>query len=271
MAISSKSAYTALKSYKPRSSQTLMDESEKKYEIPARMERLSSLRGLVGNLSSAVEAVDPSVTGRTSGTFTTEGQRQALVSKERTPILGDLSKQQGFLGEEQAGLTTAQSLSSQMASALMNEDQTTYQRLLDQYNAASASEQAAEAKRQFQEGLKLQREQLAESKRAASMASSGGGGYDISSLLQGSGKSSAPKTDPDQQWAYNNVKTRINSGADDKALLSDFLATAKSAQRGNKGDLYKLQVYRKFRPDLFSPKVSYSWEKTGGSGGSGGW
>lgn len=178
---SSADAYKSLTAYRPRTTADVMQESEAKYDIPGITGRLSKLRGLVGNLQSSVEAVDPSVTGRTSGTFTTEAQRQALVNRERTPILSDLSKQQGFLSDTQSEFGTAQSLASQMASALLTEDNRTYQRLLDQYNAARAAEQEAEARRQFEETQKLERERLAAQERQARIAA-GGGGYDISGI-----------------------------------------------------------------------------------------
>jgi len=184
---SSAAAYQSLTAFKPRTSTDVQGEADAKYDVAGSQTRLSSLRGLVGNLQSSVEAVDPSVTGRTSGTFTTEGQRQALVSKERAPILGDLSKQQGYASEAQQTLNTSQNLASQMASALLSDDKQTYQRLLDQYNAATAAEQAAEAKRQWEAAQAEQKRQfdaqVAESRRAS--GSGGAGGYDVSSLLQG--------------------------------------------------------------------------------------
>lgn len=181
---SSATAYQSLQTYKPREAKDVMTEAETKYDIPGYTNRLSSLRGLVGNLQSSVEAVDPSVTGRTTGNFTTEGQRSALVSRERAPILGDLSKQQGALSQEQAGFTNAQNLATQMASALMSQDQTTYQRLLDQYNAATASEAAAEQKRQYEANMAEQKRQFDEQQRTA-RATASGGGYDISKYLAG--------------------------------------------------------------------------------------
>lgn len=260
---SSTQAYSALQAFKPRSTQDVMGEAETKYGLPEARTRLSNLRGLVGNLQSSVEAVDPSVTGRTSGSFVTEGARQALVNKERAPILGDLGKQQGALGQEESSFNTSSSLASQMASALMNQDHDTYQRLLDQYNASSAAEKAAEEKRQYETTLAEQRRQFNASQAAAARAAkaSGAGSYNLGSLLGGAAKS-APKTDPIQQQAYNDVNTRINSQSDEE-LMSDYLATASSAKYGNAKDLVKLQLYRQLKPGLF--KTAYSWEQAGGA------
>ena len=49
---------------------------------------------------------------------------------------------------------------------------------------------------------------------------------------------------------------------DAKGLMDDYIATARSAKNGNIGDLYKLQMYRAKRPDLF--KAKYQWEKNYG-------
>jgi len=175
---SSAEAYNALQNYKQLSSNDAISQAENKYGVNDSRTRLSGLKSLVGNLQTAVENVDPSVTGRTSGTFTTEGQRQALVNKEQQPILTNLGKQQQAYGEEQQNLNTSQGLASQMASALIADDTRSYQRLLDQYNSAVATEQAAreeaarqeqmrqwqvqqaESVRQFNENMALQRSQL---------------------------------------------------------------------------------------------------------------
>lgn len=182
---SSQAAFKTLSAFKPRQAQEVMGEAEQKYGLEDRRTRLSNLRNLVGNLSSAVEAVDPSVTGRTSGTFTTEGQRSALVAREQQPILSNLAKQQQALGIEQQGFSEAQNLATQMASALMSQDQTTYQRLLDQYNAALAAEQAAEMKRQYEATLAEQRRQFdiqQQAQAAARRAASQSTGYNVDAI-----------------------------------------------------------------------------------------
>lgn len=157
-----------------KSAQDVNTQAQAQYGIPESSARLSTIRGLVGNLQSSVNAVDPSVTGRTSGSFVTEGQRQALVNKERTPILGQLGEQQTALGNEQQNFNTSSSLASNLASSILSQDQSKYQGLLDQYNAATAAEQEAEKKREFDASLA---EQVAARKAAASAG--GAGSYDL--------------------------------------------------------------------------------------------
>jgi hypothetical protein len=155
MSPSTQSALDSVTNYKQLDPTAAASTANTTYDVSGKQSRLSALQGLVGNLQSSVEAVDPSVTGRTSGTFTTEAQRSALVSKERAPILNSLSKEQGVASAAQGDLTQSQSLASQMASSLLSGDKQKYQQLLDTYNTLSAQDKQAEAKaeadRTFQE------------------------------------------------------------------------------------------------------------------------
>lgn len=187
MSAATDAAKANLQAYQSLGSDTAMNQAEQKYDVAGSQTRLSALKGIVGNLQSSVEAVDPSVTGRTAGTFTTEGQRSALIAKERQPILGELGKQQTALTSEQGDLTTKQGLAAQMASALLNDDKAKYQRLLDQYNASVAQDAAAEQKRQFEVTKAEQARQfdlqLQQSARASAAKSASGGQQQIVSQL----------------------------------------------------------------------------------------
>jgi len=244
---SSQAAYQSLQAFKPREAKDVMGEAEAKYDITGKKDRLSSLRGLVGNLQSSVEAVDPSVTARTSGTFTTEGQRSALVNRERQPILGSLAKEQQALGIEQQGFAESQNLATQMASALMNQDQTTYQRLLDQYNASLASEQAAEAKRQYEATMAEQRRQFDEQQKAARAAASGGR-YTIDPNLVNNPPAKTTNTssavNPLLQDAYSEVVKRFEQQSPTD-VIGDYVSTYRGFQAGNERDRLKLQLYAK--------------------------
>jgi hypothetical protein len=180
---SSQAAYQSLQDFNNnrKSATDITTEAQNQYDIPGYTSRLSTLRGLVGNLTSSVNAVDPSVTGRTSGSFVTEGQRSALVNKERAPILSDLGTEQNALGTEQTGFNTASGLASQLASSVLSQDQTKYQSLLDQYNGAVASEQAAEQKRQYEADL-AEKQREFNAQQAAASAASSGGGYNLGTL-----------------------------------------------------------------------------------------
>lgn len=174
MSAATDAAKSALTGYQSLGSDQAMQQANTQYDVGGSQTRLSALKGIVGNLQSSVEAVDPSVTGRTSGTFTTEGQRSALVSKEQAPILTNLNKQQGALTSEQGDLTQKQTLASQMASALLSDDKQKYQRLLDQYNASTAQDAADEQKRQYEANLAEQKRQFDISAAAPKASSKGG-------------------------------------------------------------------------------------------------
>lgn len=247
-----------------KKSTDIYKEAETKYGIPEATGRLSRLRSLVGNLTSSVEAVDPSVTGRTSGNFTTEGQRQALVSRERAPILTDLGKQQGALGQEQEAYSLNSALADRMASSLIQEDQTTYQRLLDKHNASVAAEQAAEAKRQWEATMAEQQRQFNEQQKTSAKGSGSGGGSNWSQYLgkgstanSAAGAAAAGKpVDTPQTQAYNFVKNM--QGKPPSAVVSDFNAAKRwYEQTGNVVDGYKLQYYKQLFPDILG-KASWS-------------
>jgi hypothetical protein len=247
---SSQQAYQSLQDYnsKRRKTEDIQKEAETKYDLPGITGRLSNLRSLVGNLESSVENVDPSVRSRTSGGFSTEGQNQALIARESKPILGNLAKQQSALGETQQQFSLSSALASQLAQSIRSDDETGYQRLLDQYNAAVAQEQAAETKRQFDEQLKASREAA---ERAAKAASSG---YDIGSILSslgigsggGSSASSAASVDPTQQKAYNDVKNLLSK--DSARIQREYSAIKKSAGYGNAYDKIKLALIEQLYP-----------------------
>lgn len=110
------------------------------------------------------------------------------------------------------------------------------------------------------------RRQQAEAQRAAgagAFAPTMGGGAMPGKAVAGA--ATPPKIHPLQQDAFNDVNSRIQSGLNPQQLMSDYLATASSARNGNQRDLYKLQIYRALRPDLF--KTVYPWEASGGKYG----
>lgn len=175
MSAATDAAYASVQAFKPTSNVDAMAKSNETYDVGGSQARLSALRGLVDNLTTSVESVDPSVKGRTSGTFTTAGQQDALINKERQPILGSLEKANKAYGQESDTLNSSRGLAASMATALINDDKETYQRLLDQYNASSAKDQSAESTRQFETNLAEQKRQfdVSASQKAASGGSTG--------------------------------------------------------------------------------------------------
>lgn len=98
-----------------------------------------------------------------------------------------------------------------------------------------------ELDRQFQaEQARLAREEAARARAAAFTPSFGGGGA----------TPTAEAANPLREAAYLDVQQRVAS-QDDRALISDYNATLKSANYGNAADKIKIEVYRQARPDLF--------------------
>jgi len=259
-------AYSALQSFsanRPQASDYIT-QANQKYNVTGAESNVSNLESLVNNLQNSAAAVDPSVTGRTSGTFTTEAQRQALVSREQQPILTNLGQQQTGLANAQQQLSTSENLANQMASALMQGDAQKYQSLLDQYNAASAAEQfQAQQKAQAASLAEQQRQfnaDLAERQREFNLTPRGSsGGLDLSSLFgpstQGAvtnkpGVAVKPKATPQQVQHLQNVAAVSDANmaiqkfmGNANSVLSDFKATLQSAVRGNTGDQAKIAAY----------------------------
>jgi hypothetical protein len=124
---------------------------------------------------------------------------------------------------------------------------------------------------QGQQQMDFQREQQAAAERAAAAARQASAGAGVGGFGLGSGGGGAapqpqqakPKTDPLQQDAYNDVKTRI-AHMTPAQIKSDYAATAKSAGFGNVRDKYKLEFYSQLRPDLFGGGVSANALANGG-------
>lgn len=213
MAPNATAAYDQLQSFnssRPPAT-SYLDTANQKYGVDAANSQVSGLQSTIGNLQNAAAAVAPSVTGRTTGTFTTQGQRDALINREQSPIITNLNQQGQQLGQAQSAQQQAQSMASQFASGLASQDQQKYQSLLDQYNAANAADQFRQqqesAQQQAQAAQAYQQQQLAEQirefnnpQRAATT--------DLSGLL-GSAKSSGQGAQLTQRagGGYNFVDT----------------------------------------------------------------
>lgn len=142
---SAASAETALNGFQMPNSDTLLGQAQQQYGVGALQSRVQQLQGLTGNLTNAIQAVDPSVTGRTAGTLTTEAQRGALVNREQQPLQTNLASDNQALGTSQNDLNTANTNAKDMVTAKQQDAQNKYNSLLQTYNIANARETAAAA------------------------------------------------------------------------------------------------------------------------------
>lgn len=129
------------------------------------------------------------------------------------------------------------------------------------YDIWNTNRQFKEGQRQFDKSYELQKKS----------ASGGGGGYSYTVPSSGGGsskkkKTSGPKVPKELQALYNQVFVKPSGGQwSDKALVSDYNATLKSAKYGNARDKQKILLYHSVRPDLFGKGVpAYALGNGGG-------
>jgi hypothetical protein len=227
-----------------KSSNDVLNDAMTKYGIPEIRSRVSGLRTTLSNTENALNAVDPSVTGRTSRSLVTEAQRQAQVNNERAPIAEQYGQQSRALSTESANQNDALQAAKLLAENQINDYNTGRQALTSRYDIANSQEME---RRRREEADRTFRLQESEAKRAAAALA----GYNIGGGGGGASAPAAASTDLVQQKAFNDAYTRLNNESD-AAVISDIRATAKSAGFGNVVDQAKLEVYKKYRPDLFA-------------------
>ena|ERR1700741_3363738 len=234
---------------------SLFGEARQRYGVDSINQRIGNLRSAITNTEQLLGGVDDSVTGRTSGTLTTEAARSRLVNLERQPISETLATQQGGLTNEQQNLGEATNQATTEAQLAYGGEQDQLGYLKSVYDALFAREQQQEAIRQYNENLALEKKKASD---AASAALAQIGAYN-----QGNKAPADSTTDPLYQIAYDDVRTRVAQN-NDSSLKNDYNATAVSAGYGNAKDKLKLQVYKQLRPDLFgnyTPPSASQWNK----------
>lgn len=212
-------AEQALESYQMPSSADVLTNAENTYGVPQLQTNVNNLRTLTGNLTNSIAAVDPSVTGRTAGTLTTEGQRSALVDREQAPITAQLGTANTALGQATDDYNTANTNAQNSATAAESDNQNKYNALLQTYNIANARE-AAQAQAQQSAA------QQAEAERE----------FNVSQANSSAGSPTAAQT---KQGAIAPITAQLNQlkGSDGKVseqtwagALQDALASGYSAQ-----------------------------------------
>jgi hypothetical protein len=156
-------ALTALNGYQQPDSASVLGQAQQKYGVGDLQSRVNTYKTLTQNLTGAIAAVDPSVTGRTAGSLVTEGQRGALVNRERAPITAELGTADQGLSEANNDLGTANNNATNEANMTVADNKDKYNKLLQTYQIANDREQQqataarqaaqdAEAKREFDVG-----------------------------------------------------------------------------------------------------------------------
>jgi acetyl/propionyl-CoA carboxylase alpha subunit len=156
------------------------NEALAQYGVPEIRKNVAAMRTTVANTQNSLNAVDPSVTGRTSQSLVTEAQRQKQVANERAPIAEQLQGQNQALGQQSQDLNDATSQATVQATNRVNDWQTGRQALQQQYDNTYKAEQdsiaAQIAREQAARAQANEDRNYALSVQSASSRSSGGGG-----------------------------------------------------------------------------------------------
>lgn len=203
-----------------KSSADILNEAMSQYGIPEIRNRVSGIRTTLSNTESALNNVDPSVTGRTSRSLVTEAQRSRIVNKEREPIATQYGQQSRALSDESANLTEQSRAAELLAKGQIDDYTTGRNALQSQYNNTVASE--AEQRRR-EEADRAYQFQKAESDRQYQLS------LQQAAKAKSSGSSSS-KITPQQAVAqlfsgYSAEKGRANPGYAEqviKTLQNDY-------------------------------------------------
>lgn len=219
--------------------------------------RVKSARSAIKSTEDTIAATPDSVSGRTSGSLVTDSQRNRLVQNEVAPMNEVLRTQGNNYSEASGDLNTLNTDLNRKVDLSLNADDTQANTLMQLYAAALESEKAAEAKRQFEEGLRLEREKMAASERASRAAyatpSFGGGttgATPAAAMVKKSNGGGFAFADADGN-SISAAQYASLSGKD----IRDVLYTM-----GQQGDNYAAQVYNQLRNDPFFGKGDTNYD-----------
>lgn len=147
-----------------QSSADILNGAMAKYGVGDIQNRVSGLRTTLSNTETALNNVDPSVTGRTSNSLVTEAQRQRMVNQERVPIAAQYGDQTRALSNESANLGEAQKQADVFANGQISDNTNNRNNIQNEYNNATAREAEATRVAQADRAFQLQQSQAAESK-----------------------------------------------------------------------------------------------------------
>lgn len=229
--------------------------------VNSAQDTVTGLRGAIQNTTKLLNQVAPSVMGRTGNSLVTAAQANRIIQNEQQPISANLTQETGDLGNatQDLGRLSDQALQEANLKIGGQNDKTSY--LQNIYNTLYKKEQDAETAKQAELDRQEQSRQFNASlanKNAGSTNNTGSIADALAAALGGGGGGTpAAQTDPQQQTAFDDVNTRINSQSPEQ-LKSDYAATLKSANYGNVKDKFKIQLYQELRPDLFRPTSTLS-------------
>lgn len=216
--------------------------------------RVKSARAAIKSTEDTIAGAPASVAGRTSGSLVNDSQRNRLVQNEVAPLQEIMRTQSSAYGDASNDLNTLGSELDKRVGYGLQTDDTQANTLLQLYSAASDQEKTQEAKRQFDENLALQREQVANTKAAMASPSIGASGTRatppavMTQKSNGSGFAFADNTGQ----SISAAKFAQLTGQDIRSVLYTM---------GQQGDSYAAAVYNQLRQDPFFGKGDANYDK----------
>lgn len=240
----SQSLFNQLQDYDKnrKSSVDVLNDAMGKYGVPEIRSRVSGLRTTLSNTENALNAVDPSVTGRTQGSLVSEAQRQKQVANERAPIAQQYGEQTKALGNESANLSDQLQAAQLLAQNQVSDYDRGRQALSSQYDAVLGREAEKRRREEADRAYQFQVQAANDARRAAS-------GSGASPSIGGDG-GTAPKALSQQRsgggfnFQDSNNKS-ISAGQYAKATgknIGDLLY-----EMGKNGDKYAQQAYNQIK------------------------
>lgn len=139
-------------------SNTAFNDAMAQYGVPELRKTVGGLRTTITNTANSLNAVDPSVTGRTQGSLVTEAQRQRQVVNERAPIAEQLQGQGQMLSDQERVLGEANQQATTFAQNKVNDYNAGRQALQSQFDIANTRETAAAQAARQQQDFALQQQ-----------------------------------------------------------------------------------------------------------------
>lgn len=208
--------------------------------IPDARTRALGLQKQLVDTQNAIDAVDPSVTGRTSGSLVTEAQRGRLVNMEKAPLTNTYTKEGQQLGQANTNLTSLLGEADRQTNAAKSDYQTKRNSLATQLDLALKQKAAEQAAAQHQADQEFTASENAKNRAAKGGSGGGGGGSsEVGSALQvssGNRKGAYNFTDANG----NPISARLyaqNNNLDFNKLLQKMAVSGDSGARDvlNKG------------------------------------
>lgn len=253
MANNSTEALSELRAFQGsrRKSQDVLRESEERLGLPSASQRQAGLRAAITNTENLIRSVEPSVSGRTSGSLVTEAQKTRLVGQERAPLDDSFREQSRAFEGETANINELKRQSLTDAQLALAEDETKERTLSGLYEALYKREQDEVARQERERLFAEQQRQFNEQQRAARAASAGGNS--LAKLLAGGG-GGGTTTDAAQSPLKATAAQQVNamlSRRGSESFYKEIAAIAKSAGYGNTLDQAKLELLAASQPGLF--------------------